>query len=201
MTSVVNPMANQDRPTELSDAERESLSHAMHARQLAAERLGYALRGSERITDECLVAEAPGTPAGEVSVCGAKDFLIDEVRRFTRGDGETVDVRCASAAVLEMTDSPVHVHAATTEYYVVLAGRGRMVLGEGAAERVVAIQEGSVILLPPGQPHGVASDDPAVPVKALLTFSPGLAPRESPEFRDERIVYARASQRLRELGE
>lgn len=194
-------MANQDRPTELTDAERESLGQAMHARRLVAERIGYALRGDERVTDECLVAEVPGSPAGEVSVCGAKDFLIDEVRRFTSEDGETVEVRCASTAVLEMTDSPVHVHAATTEYYLVLGGRGRMILGEGATERVVEIQQGSVILLTPGQPHGVVSDDPAVPVKALLTFTPGLAPKESPEYRDERIVYPRASQRLKELGE
>lgn len=193
-------MVNPNRPTELTDAERETLGQAMHAQQLKAEQLGYALRGDEQATDQCLVAEIPGTPAGEVSVCGAKDFLIDEVRRFTRDDGSTVDIRCASSAVLEMTDSPVHVHAATTEYYVVLSGAGRMVLGEGDHERVVAVREGSVILLQPGQPHGVASDDPTVPVKALLTFSPGLAPKETPEFRDERIVHARTSERIRELG-
>ncbi len=192
-------MKNQDRPTELTDAERQKLGQAMSAQQVAAERIGYALRGEEQAADQCVVAEMPGTPTGEVSVCGAKDFLIDEVRRFTREDGDTIDVRCASSAVLGMTDSPVHVHAATTEYYVVLAGSGRMVLGEGENERVVAIREGSVVLLPPGQPHGVAADDPAAPVRALLTFSPGLAPKECPEFRDERIVYARTSERLKHL--
>jgi hypothetical protein len=32
-------------------------------------------------------------------------------------------------------------------------------------------------------------------------FTPGLAPKEEPEFRDEEVVYLRASDRLRDLQE
>jgi quercetin dioxygenase-like cupin family protein len=74
-----------------------------------------------------------------------------------------------------------------------------MVLGQGESERIVPVKEGSVILLPPGQAHGVVSDDPETPVKALLTFSPGLAPVSQPEFRDEAILHARTSERIEEL--
>ena len=166
---------------------------------LEARRVGFALRGSEEVGSECLVAEMPDTPAGDVSCCGAKDFLIDEIREFIDSDGRPVEVRCASSAILEMTDAPVHKHAATLEYYVVLSGSGKMVLGQGASERVVAVREGSVILLPPGQAHGIVSDSPEVPVKALLTFSPGLAPVSQPDFRDEAIIYPRTSERMKQI--
>lgn len=161
--------------------------------------MGFALRGSEAVTSECLVADIPGSPAGEVSCCGAKDFLIDEIREFMDAEGKPVQIRCASSAVLEMTDAPVHFHAATLEYYIILAGSGKMVLGQGESERIVPVKEGSVVLLPPGEPHGIASDDPEVPIKALLTFSPGLAPVSQPDYRDEEIVYARSSERIKEL--
>jgi mannose-6-phosphate isomerase-like protein (cupin superfamily) len=151
------------------------------------------------VTNQCLVAEIPGTPAGEVSCCGAKDFLIDEIREFTDPEGQPVRVRCASSAILEMTDAPIHLHASTLEYYVILSGSGKMVLGQGDSEVILPVKEGSVVLLPPGQPHGIASDDPAVPVKALLTFTPGLAPVSQPDFRDEAIIHARTSERIKEI--
>ena len=99
-----------------------------------------------------------------------------------------------------MTDSPVHVHASTLEYYIVLSGSGKFILGAGPNERIVNVQQGSVVLLPPSQPHGVVSDDPNVPVRALLTFTPGIAPKEEREFRDEKVIHSRASDRLREIG-
>ena len=188
------------RPTELTDEQRAALANQLDARNLTAVHLGFAQRGKETITNECLVVDIPGTPAGKVSVCGAKDFLIDEFRRFTNADGQAVDVRCASSAVLEMTDSPVHVHAYTLEYYIVQAGKGKMILGNEPNEKVIEVQEGSVIVLPPGQAHGIVSDDPSIPIKALLVFTPGLAPKEQPEFRDEKIVFARTSQRLRQIS-
>jgi len=75
------------------------------------------------------------------------------------------------------------------------------ILGSGEEEHVVDVQQGSVILLPAGQPHGIVSDDPDVPIRALLTFTPGLAPKDKPEFRDEKIIHLRTSDRLRELLE
>jgi len=186
-------------PHELSDLQRTELSLKMQAQALAARRIGFALRGSDEISGQCLVAEIPGTPAGEVSCCGAKDFLIDEIREFTGPDGQPVQIRCASAAVLEMTDAPVHLHAATLEYYIILAGSGKMVLGQGDSEKIVAVKEGSVVVLPPGQPHGIASDDPDVPIQALLTFTPGLAPVSQPVYRDDAIIHARTSERIRQL--
>lgn len=183
----------------LSDSERRTLTTQLEAHSSSAEPLGFALRGADTFSDRGLVAQIPGTPAGELSVCGLKDFLIDELRRFQKEDGTPAEVRCAAAAVLEMTDSPVHVHAATLEYYVVLAGSGKMVLGSGADERIAEVAEGSVIILPPGQPHGICSSDPAVPLRALLTFTPGLAPKSQPEFRDEKILFARTSERVEQL--
>lgn len=194
-------MHKRSRPggVALSDQERALLARDMRAQILDAQRLGFSLRGSEEVTSQCLVAEMPDTPAGEVSCCGAKDFLIDEIREFMDSEGKPVQVRCASSAILEMTDAPIHFHASTLEYYIILSGSGKMVLGRGASEKIVSVQEGSVVLLPPGQPHGIVSDDPELPIKALLTFSPGLAPVSEPDYRDEEIVYARTSERLKEL--
>lgn len=171
----------------------------MQAQALAARRIGFALRGSDAVTAQCLVAKIPGTPDGELSCCGSKDFLIDEIREFTDRNGLPVTVRCASSAFLEMTDAPIHLHASTLEYYIILSGSGRMVLGQGESEKIIAVQQGSVVLLPPGQAHGIVSDDPAVPVRALLTFSPGLAPVSQPEYRDEAIIHARTSARIKAI--
>ncbi len=190
---------SSQRSHELSDETRAALSEKMQAQVVEGRRLGFALRDNEAVTSQCLVADMPGTPAGEVSCCGSKDFLIDEVREFTDPDGQPVQVRCASSAILEMTDAPVHRHAATLEYYIILGGSGRMVLGQGESERIVPVREGSVVLLQPGQAHGIVSDDPAVPIKALLTFSPGLAPVSQPEYRDEAIVHARTSERIQQI--
>ena len=200
MTDDASMSPENSRSTELTDEERAALANRLDAHSLTAAHIGFAQRGKDTIADECLVVDIPGTPAGEVSVCGAKDFLIDEVRRFTDADGHAVDVRCSSSAVLEMTDSPVHVHDHTLEYYIVQAGKGKMILGNEPNEKVVEVQEGSLIVLPPGQAHGIVSDDPSVPVKALLVFTPGLAPKDQPEFRDEKILFARTSERLRQIS-
>ena len=199
MSESPNVPPENQRPTELTDQQRTTLANQLDARSLAANHIGYAQRGKDRIIDECLVVDIPGTPAGDVSVCGAKDFVVDELRRFTDSNGQAVDVRCASSAILEMTDSPVHVHARTLEYYIVQAGTGKMILGNAPNEKVVDVKEGSVILLPPGQAHGIVSDDPSVPIKALLIFTPGLAPVNQPEFRDEKIIFARTSTRLNQI--
>ena len=192
------------KPTELSDAEREQLKQSLQARSLESKHLGYLADGAGTATKQCVVAQLPDKADavfGQVSVCGAKTMLIEQLCQFSTLDGGTRDVRCASVAVLEMTDSPVHVHASTLEHYVVLSGNGKLILGAGADERVVDVQQGSVILIPPGQPHGIVSCDPKIPIRAMLTFTPGLAPKEEPEFRDEEVVHMRASDRLREIQE
>ena len=198
----MNPPATS---TELSDAEREELKQSLQARSLDAKHLGYLVPDAKTPSDpsnQCAVAHLPDNAnavPGEVSVCGAKTILIEELRQFTTSDGGTRDVRCASVAVLEMTDSPVHVHASTLEHYIVLSGTGKLILGADDDERVVDVVQGSVILIPPGQPHGIVSNDPKVPIRAMLTFTPGLAPKDEPEFRDEEVVHMRASDRLREI--
>ncbi len=132
----------------------------------------------------------------ERSVCGVKAFLVDERRAFRRDDGGEDVVDCARIAVLDITDSPVHVHGETVETYLILAGRGRMVLGP----QVVAVAPGSCILIPPGTEHGLCSDDPAVPLRVVMTFAPGLAPVAHERWRDERIVHPAASARIADLG-
>ena len=189
----------QKRVVELTDQQRSDLAKKVRAQVLEANRIGFVQGGSDQISQECLKVVLPATADGEVSCCGAKVVLIDEVREFTDAEGNPVQIRCSSSAVLEMTDAPIHLHAGTLEYYVVLAGKGRMVLGTGENERVEKVEEGSVVLIQPGQAHGIASDDPNVPIRALLTFTPGLAPVSEPDFRDEEIIRARTSDRLREL--
>ena len=189
-------MAKQP-PNELSDAEREELKRTLQTQAIDAKHLRYLLAGSNSPTTECLVANMAGVSTSEVSVCGAKTILIEELRKFETANDKTKDIQCAAAAVLEMTDSPVHVHASTLEYYIVLSGQGKFILGSGDSERIVDVQQGSVVLLPPGQPHGIVSDDPNVPIRALLTFTPGLAPKDEPEFRAEKVIHARTSDRLR----
>ena len=193
-------MAKQP-PNELSDAEREELKRTLQTQAIDAKHLRYLLAGSNSPTTECLVANMAGVSTSEVSVCGAKTILIEELRKFETANDKTKDIQCAAAAVLEMTDSPVHVHASTLEYYIVLSGQGKFILGSGDSERIVDVRQGSVVLLPPGQPHGIVSDDPNVPIRALLTFTPGLAPKDEPEFRDEELIHARTSDRLREIQE
>jgi len=187
--------------TELSDMEREQLKQTLQTRSLDAKHLGYLLADAETPSTQCVVAQLPdrvSTDPGVVSVCGAKTMLIQELRQFTTPSGNR-EIRCASVAVLEMTDSPVHVHASTHEHYIVLSGNGKMILGSDADERVINVKQGSVILIPPGQPHGITSNDPKIPIRAMLTFTPGLAPKDEPEFRDEKVVHVRASDRLREI--
>lgn len=189
-----------NKPTELSDNEREQLKQSLQAQSIDAKHLGYVLANDDSPTSQSVVANMSGAATGEVSVCGAKNILIEELREFKNSDGSHIAVRCATAAVLEMTDSPIHFHASTLEHYIVLSGQGKFILGAGDEERIVEVQEGSVVLLPPGQPHGIVSDNPDVPIRALLTFTPSLAPKEHPEFRDEEIVHQRASDRLREIS-
>ena len=191
-------MAEQP-PNELSDAEREELKRTLRAQAIDAKHLGYLLADSNSPTTECIAANMAGVSTGEVSVCGAKTILIEELRQFETANGKTKAVQCAAAAELVMTDSPIHVHASTLEYYIVLSGQGKFILGSDDNERIVDVQQGSVVLLPPGQPHGIVSDDPDVPIRALLTFTPGLAPKDEPEFRDEKVIHARTSDRLREI--
>ena len=189
--------------TELSDAEREQLKQILQTRSLDAKHLAYCLADAKSLPNlkthatQCVVAQLPNkakSAPGDVSVCGAKKVLIEELRQFTMPNGNR-EIRCASVAVLEMTDSPVHVHASTLEHYIVLSGQGKLILGAGADEQVVDVQQGSVVLIPPGQPHGIVSNDSKVPIRALLTFTPGLASKDEPEFRDEKVVYTRASDR------
>jgi len=146
--------------------------------------LGFLPRGAPPAPGAVAVSIPECLPDAEQSVCGLKAFLIDERRAFLDGDRETV-VDCARVALLDIADSPVHVHGETVETYHILSGEGRMILG--ASRRRVGA--GDLMLLPPGLPHGLAADDPARPLRVLMTFSPGLAPVKSEQFRDERILH------------
>ena len=56
----------------------------------------------------------------DVSFCGVKGFMIDEVREFTKEGFPPVTIVCAMVATLEIIDSPLHVHSQTTETYTCL---------------------------------------------------------------------------------
>lgn len=125
----------------------------------------------------------------ETSVCGLKAFLVDERRRFSLPDGSQRVVDCAKVAALDITDSPVHVHGETVETYHILSGTGRMLLGD----RVVPVRPGSLMVIPPGVRHGLVSDNVETPIRVVMTFSPGLAPIDAAEVRDEQILADAAS--------
>lgn len=184
---------------QLSDEDRRELAETLHAKLAGAtfRSLGFKIRGQEHIfTLEAIVAQIPlSLKNAELSVCGVKGFIIDEVIEFVRPDGSKEVVDCAFVAALDITDSPVHFHGMTREIYQILSGRGKMVLGN----KVVNVKKGAIISIPPLLEHGLVSDSKTTPVRALLFFMPGLAPKEYPEFRDEGIVYDRASERMQSI--
>ncbi|OGI20688.1 MAG: hypothetical protein A3B68_09095 [Candidatus Melainabacteria bacterium RIFCSPHIGHO2_02_FULL_34_12] len=192
---VVDP-ASLVVATQLGDGERHRLRESLGVLPEGTTRevLGYKLRNGDEIVDGAVLANIPGILTGEVSVCGLKDFMIDSVIKFTLPSGESKIINCAFIAALDITDSPVHWHAMTTETYQILEGEGYMVLGE----KVFEVKPGDVITLVPGIEHGLVSKN-GKPVKVLLTFFPGLAPKSEPKFRDEAISYEKASLRAKEL--
>lgn len=154
--------------------------------------IGFLARGGE-MRPGAVAVRLPGELSGaERSVCGIKAFLVDERREFRAEDGSAQVVDCARVAALDITDSPVHVHGETVETYLVLSGAGRMVLDE----RVEPVGPGSCIVIPPGVEHGLSADDPAAPLRVMMTFAPGLAPLAHARWRDERIVHASAAARI-----
>jgi mannose-6-phosphate isomerase-like protein (cupin superfamily) len=157
--------------------------------------IGFCRRGGSD-HETVVISQIPDDLSGSpMSVCGIKGFLIDEIREFEDDNGKKYRIPCASVAALDITDSPVHVHGETTETYLILAGSGKMVLDH----RVCDVKKGHLILIAPGVQHGLVSDDHNHPVKVLMTFHPGLAPLEMPDFRDEKIVCESASCRITEI--
>ena len=146
--------------------------------------LGF-LGSDESPRKEAIVSQIPQSLlAAGTSVCGLKSILIKELREF-EGEAGLVRLACAKVAVLDIEDSPVHVHGETTETYQILNGHGQMVLGQD----YLSVKEGDFILIPPGIPHGLKTAT-GEPVRVLMTFAPGIAPMTSPEFRDEHILAA-----------
>ena len=157
---------------------------------------GFLRRGDAAATTaQALDVLIPQTLEAEQSVCGLKAFLIDERRSFPSPDGGMVEVDCAKVADLDIVDSPVHVHGETLETYHVLSGQGKMVMGE----EIVAVQAGSMVLIPPGVPHGLCSDSEE-PLRVVMTFTPGLASVQDEAYRDEKILFEAASQRIAALN-
>lgn len=156
---------------------------------LQATHLGFARHG-EAMTGDAVHIHLPSGPLdAERSVCGFKAFLIDEHRQFVDDHQQLQTVACARVALVEITDSPVHVHGQTVESYHILDGCGRMVLGD----RIRSVEAGDYLLIPPGICHGLCSDRSEVPVRVLMSFTPGMAPVGYQQFRDERIVGDSAS--------
>lgn len=183
--------------TESSQTERLIISEALiNARFNLALPLGYGLRGQENFGHEAVVSFMSDNLKGaESSVCGVKGFMVDELRQFFGPGKVKREIRCASVAMLEITDSPVHFHLCTLEMYAILSGEGKMVL-DG---KIVDVKTGNVILIPPGVHHGLLAKDPNAPVRVLMTFTPGLAPKDEPIYRDEYIVSDATSQHIKNM--
>jgi mannose-6-phosphate isomerase-like protein (cupin superfamily) len=159
--------------------------------------VGFLPRGGD-LNPGAVVAQIPTAldDSAEPSVCGLKAFLIDERRAFRDDDCRIHEIDCARIAALDITDSPVHIHGETVETYHILTGSGRMLLGD----TVTPVCAGTIIVIPPGQRHGLTADDRAQPVRVVMTFTPGLAPVAHQRFRDERILAERASVFIASLG-
>lgn len=192
-------MASTDTPSpfELSDIERQRLMEELSVKKdLPSNSLGFRIRGQQEIIRCAVMVQIPDELIdATMSVCGMKAFLLDEVREFDLPGGQKEVVDCAAIAALEITDSPMHVHAATDEVYEILNGNGCIILDDSVTE----VRTGSVIWIPRGVKHGLASNDPQLPVRALLRFTPGLAPKEKPHLRDEAIFHPSSRQRIAEL--
>ena len=148
--------------------------------EFSSRTIGHCHRGG-KVGSQAVVAAIPADLQDHsVSFCGVKGFMIDQVREFSLSGSDPVTIACAMVATLEITNSPVHVHSETTETYTVLQGEGQMVLGD----QVTDVKEGTVVVIPPGIEHGLMSTIDS-PVKVLMTFSPGLAPKEHDAYRDE----------------
>lgn len=154
-------------------------------------RLGFTKPG-DPLAQGVIVTSLSQDEGGKQSVCGKEVILVEEtVKHGDRG------VHCAAMAILKIGDSPVHYHEYTTEYYFVLEGQGRMVLGEA----VVEVKSGNIIAIAPGQQHGLMSVMPGGrEVTVLIIFSPGLAPINEAEFRDETLIGKKASELVKELS-
>ncbi len=156
----------------------------------------FLRRGGEPAPGAVAVTLPRELAAAQASVCGLKEFLIDERRTFRRADGRELMLDCAKVALLDITDSPVHVHAHTVEIYHVLEGEGEMVLGR----EVLPVGAGSLILIPPGTPHGLHGREPGRSLRVLISFTPGMASVDHWEFRDETILHPSTAARARELS-
>ncbi len=156
----------------------EKLNNKMS--QISSKAIGYCRRGGPVGSDSVLASIPSDLQGHAVSFCGVKGFMVDQVREFTRPGEEPVTIACAMIATLEILNSPVHVHSQTIETYTILSGEGQMVLGD----EVSRVTEGMVVAIPPGNQHGLMSTTES-PVKVLMTFSPGLAPKEHADYRDE----------------
>ncbi|MEO0454747.1 MAG: cupin domain-containing protein [Verrucomicrobiota bacterium] len=156
---------------------------------------GYALRG-KRIEGGAVISKIPShLEDGEQSICGLKGFMVDEVRSFELNSSEGArSIACAAVACLEIMDSPIHVHGETLENYIILEGEGEMVLDN----QVVQLSSGMVVTIPPGVEHGAYATT-GNPIKVLMTFSPGLAPKEEENYRDEKILHPSSRERGVEL--
>lgn len=122
-----------------------------------------------------VIAQIPSTPVGaHQSYCGPKDFLIQASVLFPEDRTPTL---CARAAVVWFgpNGSPYHEHNNLVEFYVGLEGDGEMVFGQQGDERIVAFGPGSIALIEPRTPHGLAAL-PDTSMKVLLIFNPFIAP-------------------------
>ena len=80
------------------------------------------------------------------------------------GDGHPLAVTWVDCA--PGSQQPAHVHAAQEQIYVVVRGRGLMHVGDEGTE----VSSGTMIVIPPGQPHRIQSigDEPLTYVSATV---------------------------------
>jgi len=115
--------------------------------------------------------------AARKSCCGYKEFLVDEVREFGAGKKKII---CSHIGVLNITDSPEHLHRHTTEIYQILSGSGKIFL-DGKPQRA---EPGDLFVIHPGTAHRLAANNKKKGVNVLITFEPSIAPLGS-KYRDE----------------
>ena len=66
------------------------------------------------------------------------------------------------------SQQPVHAHPESEQAYVIVRGRGQMIVGD----EVSAVEAGTLVFIPPGTTHAIRNDGPGMLVYVSATSPP-----------------------------
>lgn len=149
------------------------------------------------------LAERVLTGQDGVSVCGYKVPIVETYIRVQKPGERAVEIYAVAQALLVITDSPVHVHGATIEEYTLLNPSSFPRLCRALREKGLEVEfteQGAMVSGPrsdrlsaqdvfadkydisPGLIHGFCAPQEGQAILVLLTFIPGLVPKDKSAF-------------------